>query len=117
MTAPISADEARRLREAATPGPWKFAFTGKRGDEGICFDFALIAAAPDLAAEVERLSADNERLRAVVRALLANKYHEHNTYTYVYVDGANGSVPHRVPCRRCASEDAAATALSDEGEK
>ena len=90
MTAPriITADEARVLREAATPGPWHvgrsalcdclrpcmnvYAEHGEdvtrpcRSDvsEG---DAPLLAAAPDLAATVEALHAEVARLRALVR--------------------------------------------------
>lgn len=76
----ITADEARKLREAATPGPWHRhtnPFWGDSGyirsssEEHVAYlrdghdgNAALIAAAPSLAAEVERLSADNERLRS-----------------------------------------------------
>jgi hypothetical protein len=83
----ISAEEARALREAATPGPWRHA--NKRSAHVVaseCIvhridletdwqatplcrprwiaDAALIAAAPDLAATVEALHAEVERLRA-----------------------------------------------------
>ena len=77
----ITADEARRLREAATPGPWHRhtnPFWGDSGyirsssEEHVAYlrdgcdgNAALIAAAPSLADEVERLSADNERLQRV----------------------------------------------------
>jgi len=90
VTAPriITADEARVLREAATPGPWHvgrsalcdclrpcmnvYAEHGEdvtrpcRSDvsEG---DAPLLAAAPDLAATVEALHAEVARLRALVR--------------------------------------------------
>jgi hypothetical protein len=84
----ITADEARVLREAATPGPWHvgrsalcdclrpcmnvYAEHGEdvtrpcRSDvsEG---DAPLLAAAPDLAATVEALHAEVARLRALVR--------------------------------------------------
>ncbi len=96
----ITADEARTLREAATPGPWRSAWDDPepapvvdwRGgaliysegtspyDDHACHvvshewydgpltfclqgDAALIAAAPDLAATVEALHAEVERLR------------------------------------------------------
>lgn len=90
----ITPEEARRLREAATPGPWwlaertpdgtvQYVCAGERypqsrlghivaqADSGYTAksswdqrhrDLALIAAAPSLAAEVERLSAEVERL-------------------------------------------------------
>lgn len=77
MSDRISADEARRLREAATPGPWWVTVYPKHyivqqhplkgGPPGAPQtnenDAALIAAAPDLAATAERLEADNQRLR------------------------------------------------------
>jgi len=54
----ITAEEARALREAATPGPWGVT----RQPHG--WDVCLVAAAPDLAATVEALYAEVERLRA-----------------------------------------------------
>ena len=93
----ITADEARVLREAATPGPWRVTdydtvapSIGCGGwdiavvhgdDDGRPWDAddsepvaplplsdaALIAAAPDLAATVEALHAEVARLRALVR--------------------------------------------------
>jgi hypothetical protein len=54
----ITAEEARALREAATPGPWGV----RHKPHG--WDFCLVAAAPDLAATVEALHAEVERLRA-----------------------------------------------------
>ena len=98
MTAPriITADEARVLREAATPGPWRVTdydtvapSIGCGGwdiavvhgdDDGRPWDAddsepvaplplsdaALIAAAPDLAATVEALHAEVARLTALV---------------------------------------------------
>ena len=54
----ITAEEARTLREAATPGPW-----GVRHKPHV-WDFCLVAAAPDLAATVEALHAEVERLRS-----------------------------------------------------
>jgi hypothetical protein len=99
----ITAEEARALREAATPGPWRSAWDDPepapvvdwRGgaviyregtspdDDKACHvvshewydgpltfclqgDAALIAAAPDLAATVEALHDEVERLRSVV---------------------------------------------------
>lgn len=85
MSERISADEARRLREAATPGPWDVDNTGWNQHRpatakvklavpnGVYLaqsishpDAALMAAAPALAASVERLEADNQRLRAAL---------------------------------------------------
>jgi len=93
----ITADEARVLREAATPGPWRVTdydtvapSIGCGGwdiavvhgdDDGRPWDAddsepvaplplsdaALIAAAPDLAATVEAPHAEVARLRALVR--------------------------------------------------
>jgi hypothetical protein len=84
MTAPriVPADEARVLREAATPGPWHDRDSAVEADSAprdgveddgsgwtVCEyvthtpDAALIAAAPDLAATVEALHAEVERLR------------------------------------------------------
>ncbi len=86
MTAPriISAEEARVLREAATPGPWHVGRSAlcdcwRRcvnvyADQGEDVtrpcrsevseeDAPLLAAAPDLAATVEALHAEVERLR------------------------------------------------------
>jgi hypothetical protein len=83
----ITAEEARTLREAATPGPWHV------GRSALCDclrkcvnvyadqwedvtrpcrsevsegDAPLLAAAPDLAATVEALHAEVERLRALL---------------------------------------------------
>ena len=58
MTRIITAEEARTLREAATPGPWGV----RHKPHG--WDFCLVAAAPDLAATVEALHAEVERLRS-----------------------------------------------------
>jgi hypothetical protein len=84
----ITAEEARTLREAATPGPWHvgrsalcdclrpcvnvYADQGEdvtrpcrsEVSEG---DAPLLAAAPDLAATVEALHAEVERLRDIER--------------------------------------------------
>lgn len=79
----ITAEEARTLREAATPGPWENRTRGNDAELLIqpvvratvdhwarpklhCSlgDRLLIAAAPDLAATVEALYAEVERLRA-----------------------------------------------------
>jgi hypothetical protein len=54
----ISAEEARTLREAATPGPWGITHQPQG------WDVCLVAAAPDLAATVEALHAEVERLRS-----------------------------------------------------
>lgn len=72
-----SAEEARALREAATPGPWDVSRVGGREVVGGVADVAmvtdewknsarLIAAAPDLAATVEALTAERDALRAIV---------------------------------------------------
>ncbi len=61
----ITAEEARTLREAATPGPWGV----RHKPHG--WDFCLVAAAPDLAATVEALHAEVERLRAAYERLEA----------------------------------------------
>lgn len=75
----ITADEARALREAATPGPWRDDTFGQvigqhnvsilRYDEEDGFgcvarqaDGRLIVAAPDLAWTVEQLTAERDRL-------------------------------------------------------
>ena len=82
MSDRISAAEARRLREAATPGPWE-AHTDHQGPKvwpthgaGVdCYiadcdplhaegNAALIAAAPTLAATVEALEAERDDLHA-----------------------------------------------------
>jgi hypothetical protein len=74
----ITAEEARTLREAATPGPWTHNWRGPEdgapGDlwhTGGCggpltreADWELAAQAPDLAASVEALHAEVERLRS-----------------------------------------------------
>ena len=78
----ITAEQARALREAATPGPWVVEDDGP--EYGLCVVMpsgtsacvgaaggpvaALIAAAPDLAATVEALHAEVARLRAEVDA-------------------------------------------------
>lgn len=83
----ITAEEARTLREAATPGPWHvgrsalcdclrpcanvYADQGEDvtrpcRSEVIDEDAPLLAAAPDLAATVEALHAEVERLRSLV---------------------------------------------------
>lgn len=77
----ITAEEARALREAATPGPWlacgstevSTTPSGAPDDGGDLVaatyritNTALIAAAPDLAASVEALHAEVERLRALL---------------------------------------------------
>jgi hypothetical protein len=70
----ITAEEARTLREAATPGPWSSlpltvdligpVLVGLRPlRDG---DSDLLVAAPDLAATVEALHAEVERLRALL---------------------------------------------------
>jgi len=87
MTHPIiTAEEARTLREAATPGPWRDRDDTVEADAApldgveddgsgwtVCEyithtpDAALIAAAPDLAATVEALHAEVERLWDIER--------------------------------------------------
>jgi hypothetical protein len=110
----ITADEARVLREAATPGPWHvgrsalcdclrpcmnvYAEHGEdvtrpcRSDvsEG---DAPLLAAAPDLAATVEALHAEVARLRAsmqrisgVVAAVAGVLDYAHETATREDID-------------------------------
>ena len=64
----ITAEEARALREAATPGPWGVT----RQPHG--WDVCLVAAAPDLAATVEALHAEVERLRALVADAYSEGY-------------------------------------------
>jgi hypothetical protein len=78
----ITAEDARTLREAATPGPWRDRDDTVEADAApldgveddgsgwtVCEyithtpDAALIAAAPGLAATVEALHAEVERLR------------------------------------------------------
>lgn len=100
MTERITGEEARRLRAAATPGPWwlaerapdgtvQYVCAGERypksrighiitqADSGYSAkaswdqrhrDLALIAAAPDLAAEVERLTAQLDEAVRLLRA-------------------------------------------------
>lgn len=84
----ITAEEARALREAATPGPWRksdewnvMVTAGTRypvisaGSNSMGWpvphatrgNTALIAAAPDLAATVEALHAEVQRLRDIER--------------------------------------------------
>jgi hypothetical protein len=68
----ITADEARVLREAATPGPWRvegsspsdFRLSIPRIGDVTRQDGLLAAAAPDLAATVEALHAEVARLHA-----------------------------------------------------
>jgi len=64
----ITAEEARTLREAATPGPWGVT------RQPHAWDFCLVAAAPDLAATVEALHAEVEGLRALVYAAYREGY-------------------------------------------
>jgi len=90
----ISAEEARRLREAARPGPWDIGahslndqcqevrcvggiaevWAGPReghgGDVDALADASLIAAAPDLARTVEHLHAELAAEREAVLAFL-----------------------------------------------
>ncbi len=68
----ITAEEARTLREAATPGPW--GITHKPHGWDVC----LVAAAPDLAATVEALHAEVERLRALVATAYVDGFNESN---------------------------------------
>ena len=90
----VSADEARVLREAATPGPWSVLDDGNTGcrdirgttgdtthdtaftpglwdDDMDAANARLIAAAPDLAATVEALHAECAALRRQVGELTA----------------------------------------------
>lgn len=98
----ITADEARRLREAATPGPWRVTDADSvaprvggawpvafipgdhddrpwdcGGDEPIeplpLADAELIAAAPDLAWTVEQLTAERDRLDLMHRCELGDE--------------------------------------------
>ena len=77
-----------------TPGPWAVSCTGTIHDEDAAFsvvardggciaelntvletghaDARLIAAAPDMATEIARLTADNERLREALEKLVRN---------------------------------------------
>ena len=91
MSDRISAAEARRLREAATPGPWtgdchdgsvKYSVRGSDGEMVLAVDHKngtfgfmayrcdgderLVLASPTLAATVEALEADNARLRRML---------------------------------------------------
>lgn len=132
----ISADEARRLREAATPGPWDVAEHGEEefwfgagyfaievgdpdeyGGHGVvaitgnhgnaAADMALIAAAPRLAATVERLEADNQRLCGLLDKVL-----------YVTTDFAisDGEAVRQIELLLVALTDPKAAVLSDEGD-
>jgi hypothetical protein len=73
----ITAEEARTLREAATPGPWSHSADGYvwgAPPEPISCavwnaDAAITAAAPDLAATVEALHAEVERLRTSMQRI------------------------------------------------
>jgi hypothetical protein len=58
----ITAEEARTLREAATPGPWGVTHMPHG------WDFCLVRAAPDLAATVEALHAEVERAASAERS-------------------------------------------------
>lgn len=77
----ITAEEARRLREAATPGPWHALDNGEVvttagvvAEVMFLKDAALIAAAPSLAAEVERLSSWKQEAIQVIASW--EKIHE-----------------------------------------
>lgn len=95
----ITAEEARALREAATPGPWHVGRSALcdclrpcvnvYADQGedvtrpcrseVCEEDApLLAAAPDLAATVEALHAEVERLRALVATAYVDGFNESN---------------------------------------
>lgn len=100
----ITADEARALLEAATPGPWEWSVWAGRHRARLCTEeqFAsgegwllqldtdrvhggtaeLIAAAPDLAATVVALHAEVERAAAAERARIVAWLKERSDTAY-----------------------------------
>lgn len=113
MTAPISADEARRLREAATAVADAWGNPEPPEDDMNAADrmwFVAMDAADTLvhaAAEVERLTAENERLRGVAHRLVLLGMHP-----ICEMNARNG----RTVCSSCEVTTLAAATLADEGE-